>query len=263
MDELITFDILGEFAHFRAFDTTRENISYPFPPRTAVIGLIAGIMGLPRNEYWENHPLSSAKIAIQILNPIWRTKIKVNYLQTKYPMSLASGIKIILAKDPYEVKSKDQRGFSAPVNLNMLRNVAYRIFFTSEDEKLMEKLYNRLKEHKYCYPPYLGHANLLAEIKLKGKYAYKPLDEGIYDLDTIVPVQAVNEKIMKIEDLGYSILFNIPVSLSYKNDRIVLKKAEHVIFNVKNKKLKVSCNAKQVFKLKMDEKEVFVSFIGQ
>ena len=261
MDSLIIFDILGQFAHFRAFDTTRENISYPFPPRTAVIGLIAGIMGLPRNEYWENHSLSSAKIAIQLLNPIWRTKIRVNYLQTKYPMTLKSGLRIILAKDPYEVRSKEQRGFSAPVNLNMLRNVAYRIFFTSDQEKLINELYKKLKNHKYCYPPYLGHANLLAEIKLKGRFSFQSLEEGVYDIDSIVPITALNEKIVKAEDLGYSILFNVPVSLSYKNNKIVLKRTEHILFNSKNEKIKVSCHSNKAHVVTMDEKNVYFSFI--
>ncbi|MHA1204183.1 MAG: type I-B CRISPR-associated protein Cas5b [Candidatus Heimdallarchaeaceae archaeon] len=262
MEKAIVFDILGQFAHFRAFDTTRENISYPFPPRTAIIGVIAGIMGYPRNEYWENNPLSTAKISIQILNPIWRSKIRVNYLQTKYTMTLYSKLKIIMPQDPFEVKTKGQRGFYAPVNLNILRNVAYRIFFQCEDENVMKELQLRLKNHQYCYPPYLGHANMLAEVRFVGSFNLKKLESGIYEVDSVLPVKALDNEVLNMEDLGYSILFNVPVSLSYKNKKLVLKKTEHLIFKTKNEKIKAACKTDSIHSLEIDGEKLNIAFLG-
>ncbi|MHA1401812.1 MAG: type I-B CRISPR-associated protein Cas5b [Candidatus Heimdallarchaeaceae archaeon] len=264
MDDIIVFEVEGQFAHFRAFDTTRENISYPFPPRTSVIGMIAGIMGYPRNSYWSDSPLASAKISIQILNPIWRSKIRVNYLQTRSPISFKSKLKIILPQDPFEIKMKDQRGFYAPVNLNILRNVAYRIFFTCDSAEIMDEFYERLKEHRYCFSPYLGHANMLAEVKLVGRFKAKTLSEGIYEIDSVLPTSALDVSQISLEDLGYSILFNVPISLGYEKEKLYLKKTEHLIFNSSSKKkLRAACKPDTIYQLNIDGKNLNIAFISE
>lgn len=230
--EVIIFDIKGSFAHFRAYDTTRENMSYPFPPKTAVIGLIAGILGYQRNIYWRESPLKEALISIQILNPIIRSKFRVNYLQQRNTITLSNDIKLLIAKDPYEVKSKDQRGYYAPVNLNVLRNVKYRIFFHCADEAIMNELELRLKENKYCYPPYLGHANMLAEIIFVGRNLLANLESGIYNVDTIIPVSALDVERIDLDSLGFSILFNIPSKLGVtKNNLLYLVGSKNLILN--------------------------------
>lgn len=230
--EVVVFDVKGPFAHFRAYDTTRRNMTYPFPPKTSIVGLIAGILGLPRNDYWKNNSLKDASISIQLLNPIWRSKITVNYLQLKYPISLSAGVKIYMAKDPLEIKSKDQRGFNAPVSLNILRNVKYRIFFYSEDNELRDELIRRLEENRYCYPPYLGHANMLAQILYVGKLELISLDQGIHEVVSIIPVSSLDQTKISLDSLGYSILFNVPCKLSLSEENYVyLSESQHLILN--------------------------------
>lgn len=231
--ETVIFDLKGPFAHFRAYDTTRRNMTYSFPPKTAVIGLIAGILGLPRNTYWENSPLKDAKISLKILNPIWRSSITTNYLQLKYPLSLAKGIKIFMAKDPFEINSKEkQRGFNAPIRLNILRNVNYRIFFQSENDTLMGDITRRLQAKKYCFPPYLGHANMLAEIQFIGKKEIKNLEKGLHEVHSIVPVSSLDQSQINLDTLGYSVLFNVPNKLSLSDKKTVyLSEVKNLILN--------------------------------
>ncbi len=269
MNPVIVFEVRGKFAHFRAYDTTRENLSYPFPTRTALLGMIAGIMGFERNSYWnEDHPLYHSEVGIQLLNPIIRTKVRVNYVQTKSVINLPSRLKIIIPQDPFEVKSKNQRGFSAPVNLNLLKDVAYRIFFhiNNDENDITNELYKRLKEHKYCYYPYLGHANMLAELELIGKFKMVKLEKGIYNLSTVVPISEINDEIMPIDQLGYTIIFNMPTALSYEDSNLFLKKTEHILFNNRVKeKLKVPCKGNNVYQIILDNEQtdsaIHVSFI--
>jgi len=261
--ELIVFDIRGTFAHFRAYDTTRENITYPFPPRTAILGLIAGMMGKERNSYWGDHPLNNSSISIQLLSPIYRTKIRVNYVQTRNPMIIHKKLKIILPKDPFEVKSKDQRGYHSQVNLNVLRDVAYRIYFSNEDNEIFEELEWRLKEKRYCYPPYLGHANMLAEVNYVATIEAKPMSGGIYHVDTIFPVNSVDNKNFNFDDFGYTVLFNVPYELGFDNGQLYLKKAIHLVVNpaTETEKLKAYFKENKVYNARVQGKDYNIVFL--
>ncbi|MBN1329962.1 MAG: type I-B CRISPR-associated protein Cas5 [Candidatus Heimdallarchaeota archaeon] len=259
--ETIVFDIRGSFAHFRAFDTTRENITYPFPPKTAVIGMIAGIMGLPRNEYWNDPSLVDTYVSIQLLNPLWRSTIRVNYLQTRNPIYFSnSKVKIMIPKDPFEIDASDQRGFYAPVNLNILRNVHFRIFLSLKNKELMSQLTSRLNEKKYCYPPYLGHANMLAEIEYIGTFDSKIQKAGTYVIKSIFPTKALDEKNLTINEYGYSILFNIPIKLGYENDKIFLTETANIIFNDGNQEISASFKDNFVHKITIEQKEINIVF---
>jgi len=262
--EVLVFDIKGAFAHFRAPDTTRENISYPFPPRTALIGLLAGILGCPRNEYWLDSELKECKLSIQLLNPVLRSRIKVNYLQTRNFITI-SGVTILLPRDPFEVKAKDQRGFNAPVNLNILRNVAFRIFVSFEEDcKIKEELEWRLKEQKYCFPPYLGHANMLAEILYIGKFKGHPLESGVYDVKSIFPSSSLDLKNFSLDDFGYSMLFNVPNSLSYEDGKIVLNSTENIVLNESSNTEGITASFKtnKVYEIDLNGELVRIAFLG-
>lgn len=218
-------------------------MSYPFPPRTALLGIIGAIIGEERNSYWiEESSLGRTKIGLQIIKPIQRSVIKTNYLQSRYPMTI-DGVKILLPKDPFGIESKDQRGFNIPISLNVLRNVGYRIYFSSEEELLIENLKQRLKLHKYVYPPYLGHANMLATIEFMGEYEGNPCPKGNYEVATIFPTSILDLSAFKLENYGFTILFQVPIKLNYdiSNNNLYLDKTNDLVFPTQvNQKIKAS-----------------------
>ncbi|MHA1228741.1 MAG: CRISPR-associated protein Cas5, partial [Candidatus Hodarchaeales archaeon] len=162
--QILIFDIEAEYAHFRSFETTRGNISYPFPPRTAIIGLIAGILGIPRNTYWESgHPLRKTKLAIEVVKPIKRYGLKVNYTRTRESTSLGSGTNRVVFHFPNKPIHPESRGYITQVRLDLLKDVYYRVYCNFKDP-LFTKFVEAVKNHHYIYPPYLGHANLLARV---------------------------------------------------------------------------------------------------
>ena len=42
-DRVLVFDIWGDFAHFRRFETTTSPLTYPFPTGSAIAGYLAAI----------------------------------------------------------------------------------------------------------------------------------------------------------------------------------------------------------------------------
>ena len=128
---LIVFDVWGDYAYFRRGYTTTSTLTYPFPSLTTIAGFIAGILGYPRNSYYDLFQKENSKIGLKIINPIKKTRINLNYINTKNKMLLS------------EIKGNGKR---TQVPAEFLKNVKYRIYLSLDDEEIMNKLYNKLKD---------------------------------------------------------------------------------------------------------------------
>ena len=157
--KLIAFDIWGDYAYFRRGYTSTSTITYPFPSRTSIAGLISGIIGLQKDSYHDIFSQNNSKIGLRILNPIRKMNINLNYINTKDGFLLS------------DIKSNPR----VQVQAEFLKDVKYRIYVSLDDDKLMEELYSNLSEHKSIYTPCLGISECLADFKL----AY----DDIFDLN--------------------------------------------------------------------------------
>ncbi len=71
----LVFDVTGSMAMFRKSYTTTSSVSFPFPPPTAVAGLLSAIVGFEsgssldacRAAFWEK--MKGTRIALGILTP--------------------------------------------------------------------------------------------------------------------------------------------------------------------------------------------------
>lgn len=149
--KVLAFDIWGDYAYFRRGYTATSTISYPFPSRTTIAGLIAGILGYDRDSYYELFSDKNSKLGINILNPIKKTRLNLNYINTKLGFLLS------------DIKGQGKR---TQIQAEFLKDVKYRIYVSLDDEKIMNDLYFLLNEHKSIYTPYLGISECLANFKL-------------------------------------------------------------------------------------------------
>lgn len=157
--KLLAFDIWGDYGYFRRGYTSTSTITFPFPSRTTISGLIAGILGLEKDSYHDIFNEENSKIGLRILNPIKKININLNYINTKEGFLLS------------DIKSNPR----VQVQAEFLKDVKYRIYVSLDNEKLMEELFYNLREHKSVYTPCLGISECIANFKL----AY----EDIYDLN--------------------------------------------------------------------------------
>lgn len=148
----LVFDLRGSFAHFRKFYANSTSLSYEFPPRTAVCGIIAAILGLERDSYYDLFQENDAFVAVQILNPTKRISQTVNYMWVKSFRDLngSSGHMQI----PVEWVVREE-GIGSGM-------IGYRIYFAHRDRSLQERLAKLLRNGQACYPPYLGITEALA-----------------------------------------------------------------------------------------------------
>lgn len=150
VDKLLIFDIKGHMAHFRKFYTNSSSLSYFFPPRTTITGLIAGLLGRERNKYYEEFSSEKCKIAVSIRVPIRKIMQTVNYVRTKSlgELNLSGGHTQV----PLEIALPSS-------NFN---EIVYRIYFYHSGETF-DKFKEILKKGKFVYSPYLGISEFIAE----------------------------------------------------------------------------------------------------
>jgi len=148
--KVISFKLWGDFAHFRRFDTTTSPLTYSIPPPSSLRGLIGAILGFSSSEYPEVFNSVNAAIGIKSIGPIRKTRLSINYLNTK---------------DGAWITAPPKKDMHTQIRIEFLKNPAYVIYFSHRSEKIMEELKKRLTEHKPFYTPYLGISECIAEFK--------------------------------------------------------------------------------------------------
>lgn len=210
----LRFELAAPYATFRVAETTRGFLTFPFPPRTALVGLLAGIIGEKRNVYWEAaHPLRNASVACTVVNPIRTHSFNTNYIQTKSTTNLPKSVKIFYPRNL-------NRGFGTQMNQLLLHDAKYHIYTHIPDEDIHEELKRRLENRQFYYTPFAGHANLLATLNYLDELAFERVkikDKQTYPTLSTVPAQYVTT--ISQETLDCSIVHNVPMSYGLKAPR--------------------------------------------
>lgn len=153
-EKILAFDIWGDYAYFRRSYTTTSTLSFPFPSRTTIAGIVSAFLGLKKDFYHDIFSSKNSKIGINILNPIKRVKFNLNYINTKKR-------KVLLT----EVTEKGKR---VQVQAEFLKDPKFRIYVSLKDKSLMNELLKLLINHQSFYTPYLGISECIANFKLVG-----------------------------------------------------------------------------------------------
>jgi CRISPR-associated protein Cas5h len=185
--KVLVFDIWGDFAHFKRIETTTSPLTYPFPIGTALSGLVAAIIGLERDSYYEMFSRLNFAFGVRILNPIRKTRINLNFINTKYGFRLWDVIRH--GKPPH-----------TQIPLEFIRNPKYRIYLhiSSSLADVHKKLKKYLEEHETVYTPYLGISELLANFRFIGEFDAKLTkikgEEEIHSVISIPDIRIVLEE---------------------------------------------------------------------
>lgn len=143
--DLLIFEIEGFFAHFRKGYTTTSPLTYDFPPRTVVIGILGAILGYDEDTYIEKFTLDQCKIAVRILKSPYKMRLKENWRE-------GPGGKA-------EIKNVSQ------VGLEVLRYPSYRIYLYHSDKDIFDIIKDFLTKEESIFNPYLGHKEFVCRLK--------------------------------------------------------------------------------------------------
>lgn len=222
-DRVLVFDIWSDFAHFRRFETTTSPLTYPFPTGTTIAGLLAAIIGPPRDSYYSLFSRNNMEFSVRILNPVKKIVVPISIVKTDEPNWF------------FLWKLKDPR---APTPYEFVRNPKYRIYVRFKNSALKE-LYEKLKQHLYnhqtVYTPYLGITEMIANFKFIGDFQATPIQikNETKDLHSVARIDTI--KIIPEEGKRYG---RETVPLYMDSNRKVLEYCD-IVYEVTGKSIKI------------------------
>jgi CRISPR-associated protein Cas5h len=225
--KILTFDIWGDYGHFRKFYTTSSPLTFSFPPPSAIAGILGAIYGAGKDGYLKIFSPGSCKIAIKIATPVNKVRMGLNLINTKGNYWI-----------PYGNKYHEPR---TQIRTEFLKEPHFRIYFTHEDENISGKAAKLLEEHKSVYTVSLGLSELLADFEYKGIYDAEYISDGaLIDLATPVLFSNMVSDRLEIEEGKKYFKEKMPIVM---NAERVTEKYDDVIFESQGKSIKASVNS--------------------
>ncbi|MCC6743814.1 MAG: type I-B CRISPR-associated protein Cas5 [Acidobacteria bacterium] len=167
---VLVFDIWGATAHFRRYDTTSSPLTWPFPPRPTVFGLLGAISGLDKRTYLDRFQDAGVRVAVGIASAGRAVRVPFNEPDTKK------------RKDGY-IEGRTRIG------RELLFDPRYRLFVSLPDREFFDDLASRIREHRCEYTVSLGQAWNLADFRFVDERdaVLRPLDDGGESVATVAP----------------------------------------------------------------------------
>lgn len=159
-NDCIVFDVAGEHAHFRKPHTTSPAMTFGLPPRTTVAGMVAAILGLPRDSYYDFFDRESSRMAISLESPVRRLSMAINLLNTEGSSTKTKGA----------TPGKFFRSHRQQNVFEYLCDPEYRLYVSLDNEELMDRLESKLSAGKSAYALSLGLSEHLAWYDYVGRF---------------------------------------------------------------------------------------------
>ncbi|MFB6088936.1 MAG: type I-B CRISPR-associated protein Cas5b [Candidatus Aenigmatarchaeota archaeon] len=212
MDKVITFEIWGDYAHFKKIETTKSPLTYSIPTGTALSGLIAGIMGYKRDSYYNVFSRDNIEFAVKLEKPVNKIRVNQNLINTANP--------------PYFNLNKDNPRTQIPYEY--LSNPRYRVYLGLKDENILDGLTEKLRSHKTVFTPFLGLSEHIANFKYVGEFKPIQREAEKVQIDSVLPKNKVDIDFSEIEEGMRWVVESIPL---YMNEERVVKEYAEVIFD--------------------------------
>jgi CRISPR-associated protein Cas5h len=176
MENVLVFDVWGEYAHFRKFFTTTSPLTFSLPPRTALCGLMGAILGFPKESYLSKFQRKDASFAVRLMKPVKKVRFSENLIDTD------------------SVKTMNVIKQHTRIKFEFLKDANFRIYFSHSDPDLYSNAREMLSAHKCVYTPCLGISEHIANFRYVGEYPLKKIEKPTeVSLDSIIPKDQISQ----------------------------------------------------------------------
>jgi CRISPR-associated protein Cas5h len=175
---VVGFKLRADFGHFSHPATIYSSLTYPVPPKTAVMGMIGAIMGLDDYLF-----LNRMRYSVTVKNISGKRNFCFN------------GVKDALSQLTFE---KAGQGFGKgrkQFYRELLIDPEYTVFcdFSGVEGDFAERFVMHLKEKKALYPVYMGINLCLADFEYIGVFEAKACSGEAVMIDSMVPLESAFE----------------------------------------------------------------------
>ena len=182
-ERCLSVTVRGPWGHFRRVEGNVIKQTYRIIPRTTIAGLLAAVLGIERDGYYDLFEPDSSQIAIEPASRLRTLNMPMNTLST------ADGdLTSINSHGKLSLKLPDPTHLRQQHNYEVLVEPAYRIDVTLSDGETYRKLRETLAAGKSHYVPSLGLSEHLAELEYHGEFEIRggPTDGNI-SVESAVP----------------------------------------------------------------------------
>ncbi len=233
MERILIFDIWGDYGHFKKHYTTTSPLTFSFPPRPTITGIISAIIGLDKTEYLKYFSHDKADIALRILKPIKKVRMGLNLIDTKKALLFS------------RIKQRTQ------IRTEYVKDPAYRIYFKHRDETIFSRLKGYLENHECVYSVSMGLSELLANFAFAGEFRIKDVSsENWIEIDSVLQSESLEINFEEGKEYFSSVM---PVEMM--KGRIVTKYAS---INYERNGKKILCKPAKYHKIENGENIIFI-----
>jgi CRISPR-associated protein Cas5h len=193
-ERCLSLTVRGPWGHFRRVEGNVVKQTYRIMPRTTVAGLLAAVLGIERDGYYDLFAPERSAVAIEPVEELRTINMPVNALSTA-----AGNLRSLNSHGKISVKLPDSTDLRQQHNYEVLVDPAYRIDVALDDDERYEQLRETLAAGKSHYVPSLGLSEYLARIEFHGEFDVEDgPDEGTVAVDSAVP-DAVDDVVLDPE----------------------------------------------------------------
>jgi len=185
-EECLVFEISGQWGHFKRIDGNLVKETYRIPPRTTIAGLLAAMLGIERNGYYDLFARGRSAVAVEPQGSLRTINMPMNAMSTAnsseglQKVNSRGGGPTVAFVDPSYNRQQH--------NYEVLVEPAYRVYLWLENETRFEELEELLRSGKSHYTPSLGLSEYLASVEYVGRFDVNELDvDSSVEVDTAVP----------------------------------------------------------------------------
>ncbi|WP_330631353.1 type I-B CRISPR-associated protein Cas5b [Halocatena halophila] len=164
----LSLSVRADWGHFRRIDRTVTKQTYRIPPRTTIAGLLAAIVGVGRDGYYDVFASDSSAIAIEACSELRTMALPSLGLGTNpdetFDDAGGTGQRTVKVRFPDSTDNRQLHGY------HYLVSPVYRIDVAVEDPAFYGTLRHRLRNGCSHYTPTMGLSELLAAVDWHGEY---------------------------------------------------------------------------------------------
>ncbi len=186
--QTLSFRYFGRVGHFMRAEMNASALSYPVPPRTALLGMLGAILGLPKD--CSSTELSDAQIGLRIQGGMPLRHYHKANVRKRNGIIKAVSVKLKPAKSgtTWDESDASGRGAASQVTQEWLMNPDFEVFVGSfERRSWFADLVARFDgEVPRChFTPCLGTAWMTAQLRKKHLADAVPMPEIEHAVETI------------------------------------------------------------------------------
>lgn len=186
-DRCLSFTVSGPWGHFRRVEGNIVKQTYRVIPRTTVAGLVAAMLGIGRDEYYNLFAPDASAVAIEPVEEIRTMNMPMNTLSTA-----KESMKTLNSRGSLSISFPDSTENRQQHNYEVLVEPSYRIDLWLDNDETYARLRETLKEGRSHYVPSLGLSEYLAEVEYHGEFEVNEGTSGeVVDVSTTVPSDSI------------------------------------------------------------------------